>query len=78
MNYLGLNADTIAAYGTVVFLILDVITLILIGVFTQRIRVASSRNDTRTGEGYAPGFPLVKLHMKNRSLAVPASRGIDR
>ncbi|HEV2608752.1 MAG TPA: hypothetical protein VGU61_00680 [Noviherbaspirillum sp.] len=73
MGYLNLSADTIAAYGTLIFLVLDVITLILIGVFTQRIGAASSRNDISSDDGRAPDFPLTKLQGKHRNLVVPTS-----
>lgn len=73
MGNLTVNADAIAAYGTLIFLVLDVVALILIGVFTQRIYVTSQNGMRCETEDQPPRFPLTRLHVKHRDSNFPAS-----
>lgn len=76
MGYLSVNPDDLAAYGTCIFLMLDVIALVLIGVFSQRISAASAETDI-DGDEKAHSFHLAvsRCRAKHRDIVVATSDG---
>jgi hypothetical protein len=74
MGYLMINADALVAYGTIIFLIVDIVALVLIGVFTQRICTVSSQKDMESeGVVHFTHPPVNRLHPRQWDIAVNTS-----